>query len=202
MDVDAEQRDGSADALLSAHTRVQAAQPEQNHSTCAAKMHVCLSQRWIFPNVGCWSETEKVSHPNIPTHLELNRTLFWILAVQLLESSSSLKLRDHVTPGPAASASGLAHLLCVLLEEAKLEALVQLQLPDVPHLMEMLPGGVELIQQTGHLANSTCEETQHASIGCSCTMLFISKNSCCSHTTVPANEETCSEFFSLALVKD
>lgn len=47
--------------------------------------------------------------------------------------------------------SGEAHLLSVLLEEAQLEALVQFQLPDVPHLMEVLPGGVELIQQTGHL---------------------------------------------------
>lgn len=52
------------------------------------------------------------------------------------------------------SGSGLTHFLSVLFEEAELEALVQLQLPDVPHLMEMLPRGVELIQQTGHLAKS------------------------------------------------
>lgn len=45
----------------------------------------------------------------------------------------------------------MTHLLGVLLEEAELEALVQLQLPDVPHLVEILPGGVELIQQSGHL---------------------------------------------------
>lgn len=51
------------------------------------------------------------------------------------------------TPG-----SGMTHLLCVLFKESELEALVQLQLPDMPHLVEMLPRGVELIQQTGHLA--------------------------------------------------
>lgn len=50
------------------------------------------------------------------------------------------------------SISAAAHLLGVLFEQTQLEALVQLQLPDVPHLMEMLPGGVKLIQQTGHLA--------------------------------------------------
>lgn len=54
----------------------------------------------------------------------------------------------------AHSGSGMTHLLSILFEEAELEALVQLQLPDVPHLMEMLPRGVELIQQTGHLAKS------------------------------------------------
>lgn len=48
----------------------------------------------------------------------------------------------------------MTHLLCVLFEQAELEALVQLQLPDVPHLMEVLPRGVELIQQTGHLEKS------------------------------------------------
>ena len=52
------------------------------------------------------------------------------------------------------SGSGMTHLLCVLLKETELEALVQLQLPDVPHLMKVLPCGVKLIQQTGHLANS------------------------------------------------
>lgn len=48
----------------------------------------------------------------------------------------------------------MTHLLGVLFKEAELEALVELELPDVPHLMEMLPRGVELIQQTGHLAES------------------------------------------------
>lgn len=51
-----------------------------------------------------------------------------------------------------------AHLLSVLFEESQLEALVQLQLPDVPHLMEVLPGGVQLVQQTGHLAGSKTAE--------------------------------------------
>lgn len=44
------------------------------------------------------------------------------------------------------------HLLGVLFEEPELEALVQFELPDVPHLVKVLPGGVQLIQQTGHLA--------------------------------------------------
>lgn len=51
-------------------------------------------------------------------------------------------------------ASGVTHLLGVLFEQTQLEALVQLQLPHVPHLMEMLPGGVKLIQQAGHLGNT------------------------------------------------
>lgn len=38
-------------------------------------------------------------------------------------------------------------LLCVLFEQAKLEALVQLQLADVPGLVEVLSGGVQLVQQ-------------------------------------------------------
>lgn len=56
----------------------------------------------------------------------------------------------------------MTHLLGVLFKEAELEALVELELPDVPHLMEMLPRGVELIQQTGHLAKS--ESSPHINI--------------------------------------
>lgn len=40
-------------------------------------------------------------------------------------------------------------LLCVLLEQTELEALIQLQLPDVPGLVEVLSGGVQLVQQLG-----------------------------------------------------
>lgn len=60
-----------------------------------------------------------------------------------------------LTPG---AGQVTAHLLSVLFEESELEALVQLQLPDVPHLMEVLPGGVQLVQQTGHLAGSKTRE--------------------------------------------
>lgn len=49
---------------------------------------------------------------------------------------------------------GHCHLLSVLFEEPELEALIQLELPDVPHLVQMLPGGVQLIQETGHLAQT------------------------------------------------
>lgn len=45
----------------------------------------------------------------------------------------------------------VGHLLSVLFEEAELETLIQFELPDVPHLMQMLPGGVQLVQETGHL---------------------------------------------------
>lgn len=38
-------------------------------------------------------------------------------------------------------------LLCVLFEQAQLEALVQLQLADVPGLVEVLSGGVQFVQQ-------------------------------------------------------
>lgn len=48
-------------------------------------------------------------------------------------------------------AQGATHLLCVLLEEAELETLVQLQFSHVPDLVEVLPRRVELIQQTGRL---------------------------------------------------
>lgn len=47
---------------------------------------------------------------------------------------------------------GHCHLLSVLFKESELETLIQFELPDVPHLMKMLPGGVQLIQETGHLA--------------------------------------------------
>ncbi|TNN75451.1 hypothetical protein EYF80_014263 [Liparis tanakae] len=40
-------------------------------------------------------------------------------------------------------------LLGVLLEQAQLEALVQLELADVPGLVEVLPGGVQFVQQLG-----------------------------------------------------
>lgn len=49
---------------------------------------------------------------------------------------------------------GHCHLLGVLFKEPELETLIQLELPDVPHLMQMLPGGVQLIQETGHLAQT------------------------------------------------
>ena len=35
------------------------------------------------------------------------------------------------------------HLLSILFEQPQLEALVQLQFPHVPHLVEVLPGGVQ-----------------------------------------------------------
>lgn len=41
------------------------------------------------------------------------------------------------------------NLLCVLFEEAELEALVQLELADVPGLVEVLSGGVQLVEQLG-----------------------------------------------------
>lgn len=40
-------------------------------------------------------------------------------------------------------------LLCVLLEQAELEALIQLELADVPGLVEVLSGGVQFVQQLG-----------------------------------------------------
>ncbi len=40
-------------------------------------------------------------------------------------------------------------LLCVLFEQAELEALIQLELADVPGLVEVLSGGVQLVQQLG-----------------------------------------------------
>lgn len=40
-------------------------------------------------------------------------------------------------------------LLCILLEQAQLETLIQLELADVPRLVEVLPGGVQLVQQLG-----------------------------------------------------
>lgn len=40
-------------------------------------------------------------------------------------------------------------LLGVLLEQAELEALIQLELADVPGLVEVLPGGVQFVQQLG-----------------------------------------------------
>lgn len=42
-----------------------------------------------------------------------------------------------------------ADLLCVLLKQAELEALVQLELADVPGLVEVLSGGVQFVQQLG-----------------------------------------------------
>lgn len=50
-------------------------------------------------------------------------------------------------------------LLCILFKQAELEALVQLQLADVPGLVEVLPGGVQLVQQLGdarHQALGVC----------------------------------------------
>ncbi len=40
-------------------------------------------------------------------------------------------------------------LLCILLEQAELEALIQLELADVPGLLEVLSGGVQFVQQLG-----------------------------------------------------
>lgn len=40
-------------------------------------------------------------------------------------------------------------LLCVLFEQAELEALIQLELADVPGLVEVLSGGVQFVQQLG-----------------------------------------------------
>lgn len=64
-------------------------------------------------------------------------------AAQAPDASSFLTLWSYL---------GVTHFFCVLFKEAQLEALVQLQFPDVPHLMEMLSGGMQLIQQTGHLS--------------------------------------------------
>lgn len=61
----------------------------------------------------------------------------------LIPASSFLTLSSYL---------GVTHFFCILFKEAQLEALVQLQFPDMPHLMEMLPGGMQLIQQTGHLS--------------------------------------------------
>lgn len=44
-------------------------------------------------------------------------------------------------------------LLSILLEEPQLETLVQLQLPHVPQLLQILPRPVELIQQSCHLSH-------------------------------------------------
>ena len=54
---------------------------------------------------------------------------------------------------------GHCHLLSVLFEEPELETLIQFKLSDVPHLMKMLSGGVQLIQETGHLAQRTINMT-------------------------------------------
>lgn len=59
------------------------------------------------------------------------------------------------TPPPSPSTD----LLCILFKQAELEALVQLQLADVPGLVEMLSGGVQLVQQLGdpwHQALGVC----------------------------------------------
>lgn len=52
-------------------------------------------------------------------------------------------------PPPPPSAHSSTDLLCILFKQAELEALVQLQLADVPGLVEVLSGGVELVQQLG-----------------------------------------------------
>lgn len=38
-------------------------------------------------------------------------------------------------------------LFCILFKKAELEALIQLQLADMPSLVEMLSGGVQFVQQ-------------------------------------------------------
>lgn len=62
-------------------------------------------------------------------------------------------------------------LLCVLLEQAELEALIKLEFPDVPGLVQVLPGGVQLIQQLANprdqalgvgVANATAAATAAA----------------------------------------
>ena len=62
------------------------------------------------------------------------------------------RLPLHPSSSPqssSSSSSSSTDLLRVLLEQAELEALVQLQLADVPGLVEVLPGGVQFVQQLG-----------------------------------------------------
>lgn len=62
-------------------------------------------------------------------------------------------------PPPPTTASVSTDLFSVLLKQSELEALVQLQLADVPGLVEVLPGGVQLVQQLGdawHQALGVC----------------------------------------------
>lgn len=46
-------------------------------------------------------------------------------------------------------------LLCILFKQAELKALIQLELADVPGLVEMLSGGVQLVQQLGDAWHQT-----------------------------------------------
>lgn len=69
----------------------------------------------------------------------------------------------HVSRPPHPPSSTATHsstdLLCILFKQAELEALVQLQLADVPGLVEVLSGGVQLVQQLGdpwHQALGVC----------------------------------------------
>lgn len=61
-------------------------------------------------------------------------------------------------PAPPSTCS-TTDLFCVLFKQAELEALVQLELANVPGLVEMLSGGVQLVQQLGdpwHQALGVC----------------------------------------------
>lgn len=55
-------------------------------------------------------------------------------------------------------------LLCVLFKQTQLETLVQLQLPHVPQLLQVLASPMQLIQYTSHFSNEVvsvcmCMET-------------------------------------------
>lgn len=43
-------------------------------------------------------------------------------------------------------------LLCILFKQAQLETLVQLQLPHVPELLQILASPMQFIQQTCHFS--------------------------------------------------
>lgn len=50
-----------------------------------------------------------------------------------------------------------SYLLGILLEEPQLEALIQLELSDVPHLVQVLSGGMQLVQEAGDLGYKALE---------------------------------------------
>lgn len=65
----------------------------------------------------------------------------------------------HIPPLPSRATHESTDLLCILFKQAELEALVQLQLADVPGLVEVLSSGVQLVQQLGdpwHQALGVC----------------------------------------------
>lgn len=64
-----------------------------------------------------------------------------------------------MTPHATVHRPPTTDLLCVLLEQAELEALIQLELADMPRLVEVLSGGMKLVQQLGdpwHQALGVC----------------------------------------------